>query len=221
MTTTLTRDQKKHFRADYTEVDGTPAVLIAKVRYDDECGNGHNTFSITGELYDRPSYMRGEPAVDHESGKRLWLGACGCLHDEIAKRFPELAPLIKWHLTSSDGPMHYIANTVYHADEHGPTHAWVYFTGPDPLKIDTQERLLGYVKARQAHEAEGQPGYRVEWDARTAKVRDLDAARASAVWPEATDEDLTAPGLRERLEARHAALMAEFRAAVESLGFTY
>ena len=34
-------------------------------------------------------------------------------------------------------------------------------------------------------------------------------------------EDLTAPGLEERLLARLPALMAEFRAAVESLGFVW
>ncbi len=46
----------------------------------------------------------------------------GCIHDEIAKHFPELFPLIKWHLCSTDGPMHYEANTIYHAgdrDHHG------------------------------------------------------------------------------------------------------
>ena len=53
------------------------------------------------------------------------------------------------------------------------------------------------------------------------KVRDLDAARATAIWPEATDEDLTTDGLKERLEARLPALLAEFRAAVEGLGFKW
>jgi len=61
----------------------------------------------------------------------------------------------------------------------------------------------------------------IKVDAQTAKIRNLDHARASACWPDATDEDLTAPGLQERLEARLPALMAEFRAAIESLGFTW
>ena len=43
----------------------------------------------------------------------------------------------------------------------------------------------------------------------------------AAIWPEATDEELTAPDLKERLEARLPALLEEFQAAVESLGFTW
>jgi len=45
------------------------------------------------------------------------LEACGCLHDEIRQHFPELAHLIKWHLVSTDGPLHYIANTLYHLEK--------------------------------------------------------------------------------------------------------
>jgi len=41
------------------------------------------------------------------------------------------------------------------------------------------------------------------------------------VWPDATDEDLTAPGLRERLDARLPGLLMEFRAAMEELGFVW
>lgn len=187
---------------------GKGAKITAKVRYDDECGNGHNTFAITGEVR-----VPGERDI----------AAGGCLHTEIAKAFPELAPVIKWHLVSSDGPMHYIPNTVYHADSHGPTHAHVYYSGPsNPLGLgDGREALLGYLKADAARAAEGQDGYRVAWDERTAKVARLDYARSSAVWPDATDEELTAPDLEDRLAARLPALLAEFRAAIESLGFTY
>jgi hypothetical protein len=53
------------------------------------------------------------------------------------------------------------------------------------------------------------------------KERELDCAREAAIWPEATDEDLIAPDLEKRLAARLPALMADFRAAVEALGFTY
>lgn len=203
----LTKRQRKTFGPVPVKAYGySKAAFTAEVRYDDECGNGHNTFAITGEV------RTGGGVV-----------ACGCLHDEVAKAFPELAPLIKWHLVSSDGPTHYVANTVYHALEHGPKYAWVYFTGPsDPKNLEgVKERLVGYVKADKASECEGVEGYRVQWDEKSAKVRNLDHARSSAVWPDATDEDLTAPGLKERLEARLPKLLEEFRAAVESLGFTY
>ena len=212
MNSILTKKQVKVFKKAYRE-DGREYVLIAKVRYDDECGNGHNTFTITGEIW---RAEQGQPiGRDCES--------CGCIHEDIAKRLPQLAPHIKWHLVSSDGPMHYIANTVYHAQSYGPRYAWVYYTGPqDPLGIeDTKERCVGYVKAGKARAAEGQPGYRVVWDEKTAKEANLDYARSSAVWPDATDEDLLAPGLEERLQARLPRLMEEFRAAVEALGFVY
>ena len=212
MTSTLTKKQVKTFKKSYRE-DGREYVLIAKVRYDDECGNGHNTFAVTGEIW---RAKNGQPiGRDCE--------ACGCLHEDIAKHIPELAPSIKWHLTSSDGPMHYIANTVYHALAHGPKYAWVYYTGPqDPLKIeDVKERLIGYVKADRAREAEGKPGYQVKWDETSSKVASLDSARSSAVWPEATDEELTTPGLKTRLQARLPKLMEEFKATIERLGFTY
>lgn len=181
-------------------------TITAKVRYDDEFGNGHNTFAITADI--------------QENG--IWAGG-GCCHEEVAAAFPELAPLIKFHLCSSDGPLHYVANAAYHALEHGPTHAWIYYSGQhDPLCMeDKKERLLTYAKTDKAKMAEGKPGYRVQWDEKTVKVRNLDHARSSAIWPDATDEELTAPGLKERLEARLPALMAEFRAAVESLGFTW
>jgi len=61
----------------------------------------------------------------------------------------------------------------------------------------------------------------VEWS--EGKVRELDSARHAAVWPEATDEELSVPKeeLRRKLEARLPGLLSEFRAAVESLGFTW
>ncbi len=38
----------------------------------------------------------------------------GCCHDEIKEAFPELAPLIRWHLVDNTGvPMHYIDNGMY------------------------------------------------------------------------------------------------------------
>lgn len=111
----LTKRQKKEWRKDIT-VNGEPVTIIAEVRHDDECGNGHNSFSVTGEIYEKYP-QRGEPSVTHESGKKLWLSSCGCIHEDVAKHFPELAPFIRWHLASTDGPMHFIANVIYHAGD--------------------------------------------------------------------------------------------------------
>lgn len=74
--------------------------IIANIRWDDRCGNGYNTFSVTGDI-----------SVKH--GKRWEEYSAGCIHDAIAWHFPELKPYIKWHLTSSEGPMYYVANTMY------------------------------------------------------------------------------------------------------------
>jgi len=76
---------------------GEPAFLRVEIRHDDSCKNGHNSFSITGEIKDK-------------FGRDI---SGGCLHDDIVSVFPELAHLIKWHLSSTDGPMHYIANTLF------------------------------------------------------------------------------------------------------------
>ena len=130
-------------------------ISIIKLRYDDECGNGHNTFSIT--------------ALGRDMG--------GCCHEEIVQAFPGLEPFIKWHLCSNDGPLHYFDNTLFFAGDQDPF---------------------------------GKP-----------KERELDLARSSAIWPEATDEELSASNLREKLEQRLPRLLEDFRAAMEKLEFTF
>lgn len=197
---------------------GTNGQMQVEIRFDDNCKNGHESFAITANVWTAESRRQRDD-----------IAAGGCMHDDIAKVFPELAPFIRWHLFDARGPMHYVANTVYHAKENGPTHAWVYFKGPkasDPLALGDDgvtERLLGYLKAEEACKADGQPGYRVKWDERTVKVRNLEYARSSACWPEATDEQLCAPAaeLTAALEARLPALLAEFRAAVTGAGFIW
>lgn len=89
----------KEFSNKYQE-DGEWYTIKAFVRYDDTCKNGHNDFAITGEIWHR--------------GR---IDMCGCIHTEITKHFPDLVKFLKWHLTSTDGPMHYIANTIYWAEE--------------------------------------------------------------------------------------------------------
>lgn len=217
----LTKKQVKAFRTEYTDEHGQPCVLVVKVRYDDDCGNGHNTFSITGELYDRSNRIRGHSQVDqlkNSSGKTLWLGSCGCLHEEITERFPELAPLIKWHLVSTDGPMHYIANSMYHAKaipkEQGQYYA--YFKEP----VTGVEKLLEIVDEVTKANLDAFHGNAMRYEPycnRTAKEPNLEAARDCAVWPDAQPEDFT----EEKLKARLPALMEDFRRDVESLGFTY
>jgi len=128
--------------------------IIVDIRYDDQCGNGYNTFSITGTLYTTKT------GISDRGTERA-----GCIHDEIAKYCPELKHLIKWHLTSANEPLHYIANTVYYAENN-----------------------------------------------------DLESARLSAVWLDATLEQLQDETL---LKNRLPELMAEFKTTMESLEFIF
>lgn len=96
----LTKNQKQVFTKNITW-GGKPHVIKVTLRYDDECNNGYNTFSITGEI--------------RKNGSCRDCECAGCIHEEIEKYFPEFKHLIKWHLVSSDGPMYYIANTIYWA----------------------------------------------------------------------------------------------------------
>lgn len=123
---------------------GDELRMTVTMRFDDECRNGHNTFSITCSI-DR--YHRRE--------WQEWGG--GAAHEEIAKVFPELAPLIKWHLVSTDAPMHYIANTVYHASNRdhwgkvaGEPTSWdnvVYFAD-SPVSHKLSGKFAEFIKSR-------------------------------------------------------------------------
>ena len=214
----ITYDQKKKFRAEYTDDNGHACVLVATVRYNDECRNGHNSFAITGSLYDRSGYISGESSTVNTDGKKLWLGSCGCLHEDIARRIPELAPFIKWHLVSSDAPMHYIANTMYHAKaipkEQGEYFAYYTepVTGKKTLLEIVNEDMKAKLDARHGSAMSYEPHYNS-----MAKEPNLNAARSCAVWPDAQLEDFTAA----KLQARLPALMEDFQRDIESLGFIY
>jgi hypothetical protein len=219
----LTKSQKRFYGPKVYCENGCTYRIKAQVRYDDECGNGHNSFSITADI-----------DVKDDAGR--WReDSGGCCHDEVAKHFPELAPFIKWHLTSSDGPTHYPANVLYLA---GDRDCWGLkkgefrqHTSRGPNQNNGVEGVPNWVlelpdrSKRDVYSATKPAPVTLEWQpyGRTGegKERELNSARSSAVWPDATDEELTAPGLEQRLADRLPALMAEFRAAVESLGFTY
>jgi hypothetical protein len=70
-------------------------------------GNQDPYFSVTGEIETRAS------------GRARWCeDSFGCLHEEITKHFPKLRPLIRWHLSSVTGPMHYEANSLFWWDHY-------------------------------------------------------------------------------------------------------
>jgi hypothetical protein len=214
----ITHTQKKVFGPVKYRENGTNYQISAEVRWDDECRNGHNSFAVTGTIY----------LCDVSHNPVRW-DSGGCLHEEIAKYFPELAHVIKWHLCSSDGPMHYVANTVYHASErdcHGLLKGEVRQlrngkTGQLAWKLEADRELPKYVDADEQPSEVATLRY-VPWNRiGEGKARELDFARASAAWPEATDEELTAPGLEQRLLARLPEMLERMRADIEALGFTW
>lgn len=199
-----------------------PAIIRVEIRFDDSCKNGNATFAITADI-------RRKDGRGHDNG---WL-AGRCAHDDIAAIFPELAHLIRWHLCSTDSPMHYIANTLYHAGDRdhnglreGETRQII--NGRTKLPCWKLEGLPDY-SGRTFDGLESElPAVPVPhwapWNrVGEGKARDLDAARRTAIWPDATDEELTAPPaeLRAKLEERHPALIAAFRGDMESAGLLW
>lgn len=265
---------------------GTNGRMQVEVRFDDECGNGKQSFAITATIR------------TDESRRRRDIQAGGCLHEDIAKVFPELAHLCKWHLMDADGPMCYIANTTYLAGDRdcngrrkgdvSSYETWVRFgnvplghkfegrfgksvlekiahsrtvpeTDPtygfrvEPIPYDNKGKGYGFQPkwhfigdgAKQWHEcpfdSEAEANmwaetlnraitdldYMTVFTIPTAysegKERELDSARSVAVWPDATDEQLTLPKeeLTTLLKARLPALIADFRKVIEQSGFLW
>jgi hypothetical protein len=129
---------------------GKGALMCAEIRFDDNCKNGQNSFTITASVY------------TNESRRRRDIAAGGCMHDEIAQVFPEFAPLIRWHLFDTRGPMHYLSNALYHASDRdyngraaGEACAWEMFVsfGDVPALHSIKPELLKYIQARQAFNA--------------------------------------------------------------------
>lgn len=131
---------------------GTNGQMTVNVRFDDDCRNGHNTFSITANVYTA------------ESRRMRDIAAGGCMHDKISRVFPELAHLIKWHLVSTDGPMHYIANTCYQAGDRdyngrkaGEPCAWedVIYFGNSPVSHKLKRGLYRFIESRTTQQPDG------------------------------------------------------------------
>lgn len=265
----LTKSQTRQF----TKRINDHRAIVAEVRFDDQCNNGHNTFSITGEIRDTKTGYRRDRYIE----------SCGCIHDDIAQHFPELAGLIKWHLTGTDGPLHYISNVCHFASDRDcwgklkgePYHYEIGFRFSNvPFSHSLPTKFAQWLKSEYesgrrifdvigiAHDKDAKTysthytfaGFAAtQWhecpfhSERTAqelaqalaecpvyfdstptawgegKEREFDKARSAAIWPEATDEQLSLPPdeLKALLLARLPLLMAEFRGAVESLGMVY
>lgn len=96
---TATNDLRKSLQVRTKEGN----TLIIKIRLNDECKNGHQDFSITGELYQKDKPMNDRNII-----------SCGYIHDEILTARPDLKIFVNLHLCDYLGiPMHPIANGFY------------------------------------------------------------------------------------------------------------
>lgn len=96
---TLTRDL----------ANGSRLVALIELRKDGDRGLSGG-FSVTGELYKKHGTWTGK--AQQLNGREADAG--GCIHAELSKAFPKLAPIIALHLSAEDGtPMHAEANARY------------------------------------------------------------------------------------------------------------
>ncbi len=217
-------------RRYYTE-RGVRYAIWFTARYDDNCKNGHNDFAVTGEIWEatHDGRVKGRDCV-----------SCGCLHDDIAKRFPEIVHVLKWHLCGETGPMHYAANTVYLAGDRdhnglrkGETRQIINGKTKLPawhlVAIDANGAEIALHKLEKYVDGATRPDcpygleYRPWCHEGEGKARDLDAARRVAIWPDATDAELSVEpnDLRAALADRLPALLADFRAMIDASGFIW
>lgn len=194
--------------------DGTTYKITATAKLTDY-------FSLTGMMW-------------RQAGNGKWAEDCGgCIREDIAAHFPGLVPYIKWHLCGVKEPMHYIANTLWHAGDkdchglrkgetrqviHGRTGnpCWQIKATLDGVPV-TLHSLTNLVDSPEPPDKLPVLSWGPCNREGEGKERDLDAARSTAIWPDATDEELMAPGLKERLEARLPALMDDFHRAMSAL----
>jgi hypothetical protein len=191
--------------------DGIPCDLVVTLKLE-------NYFAITGSIY----------KAGRRAGSAYMAG--GCIHEEIEKHCPELAYLIKWHLCGKDKPMHYVANTVYHASDKdchglrlgekrqilrgGKTPVWqaVVIDGQGN-EIDV--RAKPWIGSETQPENDGDIKYIPLWRVGEGKEPNLEAARSCAIWPDATLEQLQDEA---QLLARLPQLMADFNADMQKAG---
>lgn len=229
MKSVLVKNQVQKKVKFYKE-NGISYKMVVKIRYDDQCGNGHNSFAITCIIFEK-------------IGSRFREFAGGCCHDEIAKHFPEIKSLIKWHLCNVDAPMHYIANTLYHISDKdcqglkaGEFCSFTYDVKTGDNVLFTSKIFYSFRNWLHRDEAKAEaelfcqnikPELNPEivqvgsGSPSSGKAREFDAARSSAIWPEATDKELLSSDLKQKLIDRLPALIAEFQKAVTDLGFVY
>lgn len=196
-----------------------------KIGFDVDFAKKHNQdlyFSITGETWEL-----NKPKIDKYSK------GGGAL--SIGEHIPDLAYLDKYHLMSIKEPMHYVANSLYHASnrdhngllkgekkqiKNGKTGqlAWHLMA----VDKETGEEIEIY-ELEKSFDGEKPPECKYRLDYRPwckigeGKEPDLKAARSSACWPEANLEDFT----EDKLKARLPKLIEQFKKDIKKAGIAW
>jgi hypothetical protein len=214
------------------ELPKTREALVVALRWDDECRNGHNTFSVTGTLY-RATYAHplaiqwGTTSKGEPKPLGYTIDSTGCLHELILEHYPDLEKAIRYHLCTAKGPMHYLANTLYLA---GDRDCDGYRKGDQRRnKAGVPLWLLSYEKSEELGfsstvvAATTPPCAEAKAWILEGKARELANARRAACWPDAPDDALTADEetLKAALLNRLPSLMHDFKTEILRLGFVY
>jgi len=179
-------------------------------------------FSITGDTWEL-----GKSRTDRNS-----LG-CGAL--TLGDYIPELAHLDKYHLCSIKEPMHYVANSMYHASDKD---CWGLRKGEkrqikngktgelcwERVVVDKEGNEIEIYNLQKHKDSNTQPeneNLKIEWRPwcriGEGKEPDLQAARRCAIWPDAELQDFT----EEKLKMRLPELMKQFKKDVTEAGIEW
>jgi len=209
-------------------IDVEDGRLDIRFRYDDDCGNGHNSFAMTGDLYDRPDRIPHEANKMTHVGKR-WLGSCGCLHDDILANtinggggFSSIVfkKAEMFHHTSSDSPMYYLENILYHAKAHPPIDGYLYFEDK-ALELRPQCMKAGTLVEMDKMAVTDPKRYSVKVDEKSFKILDIGGVRSCGMWPKLAIDDIDEL-FPVKLLNRYWGLMEEFKKMItEDLGMRW
>lgn len=163
--------------------------VVPKIRWDDY-------FSVCGTIYDTPEVPVGPCSRDRHTV------SCGQIAPED---YPEhIRPLLPFHLFNADGPMHYLANSLFFVSDRD---CWGLRKG-EVRPVLQDGKPLWQLPHQPTVAGERPPPQ--EWEQMVhigeGKEPELDLARRAACWPEAELADFT----EENLKARLPALMREF-----------
>lgn len=109
--------------------NGSRIVANVEVRLPGESRGLSPAFSVTGEVYEQHGTWNG--AARHRNGRESDIG--GCIHDEILRAFPELAPVVALHLSDPE------TGEPMHAESNG----WYWYAG-SRADLRATERYTGF-----------------------------------------------------------------------------